>query len=211
MDAFTNAAGEFLSERWAQLIVAFLFAGVGALVTTLRNRRKAADRIAWELIATQEAMLARAFPPNGWRESDPRETWMLEPYIRRVDFLKRLAEDSGLSANAISNVRQYETALGGFITTWATAQRRKDGFHDAVAALSNSLKGALRALGRLRKHRKDNVWQAAGTVATAQRASEQALGDVSPTTHGPRLEGVNDLGAGEGQITDQPRSAELGR
>jgi hypothetical protein len=45
MEALQEAAGEFLQERWAQLIVAFLFAGVGAFITTLRNRRKTADRL----------------------------------------------------------------------------------------------------------------------------------------------------------------------
>lgn len=176
MEALQEAAGEFLQERWAQLIVAFLFAGLGALITTLRNRRKTADRIALELIATHEAMLARAFPYNGWRESDPREKWMLEPYVRRVDFLKDLARDSGLSANAVASVRQYERALEDFIETWATSQRRRGGFQEALKTLTQSLRDALVALKRLRKHRIE-VMKAESWAADRQARDEQRLAD----------------------------------
>ncbi|MCC5995853.1 MAG: hypothetical protein JJU18_05730 [Oceanicaulis sp.] len=181
MEALQEAAGEFLQERWAQLIVAFLFAGIGAFITTLRNRRKTADRIALELIATHEAMLARAFPYNGWRESDPREKWMLEPYVRRIDFLKDLAGESGLSANAVAMVRQYERALEDFIETWATTRRRRDGFQDALNVLTAALKNALNALRRLRKHRNDPIW-AAGSRAVERQVqdAQRAALEIGP-------------------------------
>lgn len=205
MEELRQAAGAFLEDRWAQLVVAFLFAGVGAYITGLRNRRKTADRIATELIATHVAMLERAFPLNGWRQGDPRHAWMLEPYVRRVDFLKHLAKDSGLSTEAVAYVRQYEEKLGNFIETWATSQRRGKEFRAVLDTLTQSLRSALQALGRLHKHRNDPVWTGIETASErqAQEAGRAAL------DAGPQGGADGAPGAIEARLASSPDQARL--
>jgi hypothetical protein len=142
-----------LRERWPELLSAGAFGALSWFWSRVRTRMRIGQRIAAELVATQVALRHRADPSTGWRQHDLRDEWMLEPYVRRVDFLQGLATAEGLSANAAEAVADYQHRMQEFIRVWANAKRRSNDFTGAyketIDALSRSLIG-LRRHGRYR-------------------------------------------------------------
>tara|TARA_R110002072_G_scaffold3901_6_gene27959 strand:+ start:950 stop:1483 length:534 start_codon:yes stop_codon:yes gene_type:complete len=140
-----------LRERWPELLSAGVFGSLSWFWFRMRTRIRIGQRIAAELFATQVALKHRADPSTGWRQHDARDEWMLEPYVRRVDFLQGLAVAEGLSADVAEAVSDYQHRMQEFIRVWANAKRRSADFTDAykqtIEALSRSLTG-------LRHHRR---------------------------------------------------------
>jgi hypothetical protein len=147
-----DVASAAIADRWPEIVVAGLFGLAGRSFARLRTRMRLGRRIASELVETQRALRDRAFPAGGWREQDPREVWMLEPYVRRVDFLQGLAEAEDLSTDAVEAVATYQHRMEAFIAAWAGAKRRGDIFQSAYGQTVDALGDALAALHRQRRY-----------------------------------------------------------
>lgn len=143
-----------IASRWPELVVAGAFGLFSWYVTRVRTRRRIGRRIALELVETQHALWHRADPAEGWKETDDRYEWMLEPYTRRIDFLASLAEAEGLSQNAVEAVTSYHHRMRTFITVWSKAKRRRGEFNQAYGETVSALESALSDLRRLDRYRK---------------------------------------------------------
>lgn len=144
-----------LISRWPELIVAAVFGSLSWYWTRLRTRFRIGRRVATELVETQVALRHRADPSSGWKEQDAREEWMLEPYVRRIDFLQGLTAAEGLSIDAVEAVTRYQHRMEDFIRVWSGARRRRDEFQKAYAETMEALSDALfrlRRRGRYKSH-----------------------------------------------------------
>lgn len=146
-------AADALRARWPELLVGTSFGMVGWYWTRVRTRFRIGRRIANELVETQTALRNRAFPTGGWREGDPRYDWMLEPYVRRIDFLSDLALAEGLRPSVNDALNVYQHRVEDFIREWSTAARRRDVFRSAYSDSHIALEDALRKLLRYRGRR----------------------------------------------------------
>ncbi|WP_417471318.1 hypothetical protein [Maricaulis sp.] len=142
-----------LRERWPELLSAGAIGSLSWFWTRMLTRRRIGQRIAAELFATQVALKHRADPSSGWRQHDSRAEWMLEPYVRRVDFLQGLAVAEGLSADVAEAVADYQHRMQEFIRIWANAKRRSGDFTAAYRQTSEALARALTGLRRSRRYR----------------------------------------------------------
>ena len=137
-----------LGSRWPELLVAAAFGSLSWYWTRLRTRFRIGRRVATELVETQVALRHRADPSTGWKEQDAREEWMLEPYVRRIDFLQGLTAAEGLSVDAVEAVTRYQHRMQDFIRVWSNARRRRGEFQSAYSETIAALSDALRRLKR---------------------------------------------------------------
>lgn len=143
-----------LSERWPELVVAFVFGILGTRVSRFRAHHRLRTWIAEELVETQTAMRLRADPIGGWTRDGARAEWMLDPYAMRVNFLVNLAKTEGLSAAQVDAIKAYLEHLRAFFTVWANSKYRSDTFRRAYEQTRSGLDDAVRVLGRRKRHGK---------------------------------------------------------
>ncbi len=142
-----------LGSRWPELLVAAVFGSFSWYWTRLRTRVRIGRRVATELVETQVALRHRADPSSGWKEQDAREEWMLEPYVRRIDFLQGLTAAEGLSIDVVEAVTRYQHRMQDFIRVWSNARRRRGEFQTAYGETMAALTDALLRLKRHGRYR----------------------------------------------------------
>jgi hypothetical protein len=122
-------------------------------------KRKLKAQVVDELILSHSELRARAYPAR-WKESDVRETWMLEPFVARLKFLHATLHQSGaLKRSQLDSVEYYIMRVEEFIEKWAEVSRRNENYHymfgvaykglrDAVKRIDDSQLRRLAGLGR---------------------------------------------------------------
>lgn len=78
---------------------------------------------------------------------------MLEPYVRRIDFLQGLTAAEGLSIDAVEAVTRYQHRMQDFIRVWSNARRRREEFQAAYGETMAALSDALLRLKRHGRYR----------------------------------------------------------